>query len=83
MSAHEESPLDLLADVASWVRAFEVDGGQALADVLPNLSADETAAAIVQLVTLCSVALQGTAGREPVDWLTRLIEDLRRQSDGV
>jgi hypothetical protein len=83
MSAHEDSSLDLLGDVASWVREFEIDGGQALAELLPALSEDESTAAIVQLVALCSLALQGTGGREPIDWLTRLIEDLRRQSRDV
>lgn len=83
MSGRGESQFDGLADAAAWVRAFELDGGEALAHLLPQLSADESTAAIVQLITLCSLALQGTGGREPADWLTRLIDELRSQSGDV
>lgn len=79
MSA-QEAQLAGVRDAAALVLAAEVDDGESMGVVIAHLDFDERAAMIDHLVTVCGLALQGTGGREPVDWLTRLIEDLRRRS---
>ena len=70
-----------LGDVAAWLRDFDAGDHQLLTLTIGNLDRDEAHQAIMQLLTLASLALTGTGGREPDAWLAALVKDQRRSTD--
>mgnify|MGYP001286518669 CR=1 FL=1 len=71
------APIEL-GDVAAWVRAADAGDGSLAARAIVDLSLDEAQQAIERLIVLVSLALDGTGGRTPEEWLAALIRDQRR-----